>query len=80
MYYMFSKVLDNLCLFWAFVLNYLEDLAFFSNNVLFEPMVVHLIGANRQKYFVSYTSSLGYPGLMRPYEMKHCSTFASMAV
>jgi len=76
----FPRSLDNLCLFWTFVLNYLGDLAFFSNNLLFEPRVVHLLGANRQKCFGSYISSLGYPGLMCPYEMKHCSTFASMAV
>jgi hypothetical protein len=76
----FPRSFDNLCLFWASVLNYSEDLAFFSNNVPFEPMVVHLLGANRQKCFGSYISSLGYPGLMCPYEIKHWSTYASMAV
>jgi hypothetical protein len=76
----FPRSFDNLCLFWTFDLNFLEDLAFFANNVLFEAMVVHLLGANGQKCFGSYISSLGYPGLMCPYEIKHCSTFASMAV
>jgi hypothetical protein len=41
---------------------------------------VHLLGVNRQKCVASYISSLGCPGLMCPYEMKHWSTFASMAV
>jgi hypothetical protein len=50
----FPKSFDDLCLFWAFVLNYVEDLAFFSNNVRYEPMVVHFLGASRQKCFSSY--------------------------
>jgi hypothetical protein len=76
----FPKSFHDLCLFWAFVVNYVEDLAFFSNNVRYEPMVVHLLGASRQKCFSSYISSLVYPGFMCPYETKHCSPLASMTI